>query len=125
MELFLDDPNNDIDTAERNTAKFIHILGFVGTFFPPFNFVLPFIYSKSKNQQSLFVKDHTTNALNFQLLVLIFIFIGLGLYFILDFFYVLLYMFFIVLFQTINTYNAYIAAKTGTINKYPISQNIF
>lgn len=125
MDLFLDDPNIDIDTEERKVSKNIHLLSLIGTFIPPLNFVIPYLYGATKQKKSSFVQKHLSNALNFQLLVLIFMLIGVGVYLYLAFFYFMLYFVFIILFQANYSYRGIEASMNGTVNNYPISINIF
>ena len=125
MELFIDDPNSDIDSDERNFAKRIHLIGFFGSIIPPLNFLLPYLLAKSNNKDSSFKTKHISNVLNFQFLFILLIIVGVVLFLLISLFYVLLYSLLLLLFQSITTYKNYSAAKNGIIYKPSLNFNIF
>ena len=125
MELFIDDPNSNIDSDARNFAKKIHLIGFVGSIIPPLNFLLPYLLAKSNTKDSSFKTKHISNVLNFQFLFILLIILGVVLFLLIPLFYVLLYCLLLFLFQGITTYNNYSAAKNGVIYQLNLNFNFF
>lgn len=65
--MFLDDPNLDINTAERKQAKMVYWFCILGSLLPPLNFALIYIYNKQKI--AAFAQRHCIVALNIQLFI--------------------------------------------------------
>lgn len=110
--MFLDDPNLNINTPERNQAKRIYGLCILGSFIPPLNFLLPYIYSKKQNI-SAFAYKHNIGLLNIQLFVCLLLILLLGIYFFIGLFYTLLLSLAILIYQLMFVVKGYSYAHQG------------
>ena len=104
--------------TENRLGMFCHLLGFVGYLIPVGNIIGPLILWLMKKDESPAVAYHGKEALNFQIsvtiymlisMILMFIFIGIPLFFIL-----LLMQFILIIVATIN-------AADGKLYRYPLT----
>lgn len=118
MEIFLDDPNLDVDTFERKKIAQIYILCFLLSIIPPLSMLAAlFLSKKDSNTKTKFSKQHFKNILKTQTIVFICSLLAYVILLTIGLFYVLLFGLFVILFESYNTYQGLSAAKMGSINK--------
>jgi uncharacterized protein len=119
VPLTQEEKSNRVDLkTENRLGMFCHLLGFVGYLIPFGNVIGPLILWLMKKDESPAVAYHGKEALNFQIsvtiymlisMILLFIFIGIPLFFIL-----LLMQFILIIVATIN-------AADGKPYRYPLT----
>ena len=77
MELFLDDPNIDVDTPERNYIVRSYVFCFFISIIPPLSAITAYILTRNKKFGSSFSKQHLNNLFKLQLIILISSFISI------------------------------------------------
>lgn len=125
MELFIDDPNTDVDSEDRNLISSAYYLALFTSIIPGLNLILPFLYLKNQRNKNSFINKHFSNLLNLQILVIIAIIVALFLFLIVGLFYFLLFVLFIILFQFTYIYVGLSASKNGNVNELPFSLGLF
>lgn len=125
MELFLDDPNTDVNSEDRNLVSKAYYLALFASIIPGLNLILPFLYLKNQRNKNSFISRHFSNLLNLQVLVIAAIIVALILLLIIEVVYVMLFVLFIILFQFTYIYAGLSAAKSGNVNELPFSLGMF
>ena len=103
---------------ERNTAMACHLVSFLGYLIPPFDIVAIILIWSSKKDQSAFVREHGTEALNYQISYYIYLLISLILTFVLIGFVMLAAL---TIFDITVTIIAAIKASNGERYRYPLT----
>lgn len=118
-DLYLDDPNWDVDSHDRQKAFWAHIGALIGLLIIPLNLVIPLIIHAKNKNKSTFVRSHAAAAFNFQIAVLLLLAIGYG---VLNLYLVLGILTIVVAIgmHVYATISAALDAKDGQSHNYPI-----
>ena len=111
-------PASDSPTSdEKNMGMLAHLLVFSGYLIPLGNIIGPLVIFLIKKDESNYIRHHATEALNFQISVLIYLIISVILCFILIGIPLLIAL---VIIDLIYTIIATVKASNGKLYRYPI-----
>ena len=108
----------ELSESERNWAMFCHLSAFAGFFFPFGSIIGPLICWLSRKDESLWVNQNGKSSLNFQLSILLYIFMSIPLCFIIVGIPIVI---FLVILKVICIIIASVKASKGEEFKYPIT----
>lgn len=116
MELFLDDPNIDVETKERNYIVRSYTICLLISVIPSTSAIVAYILSHNNKFNSCFSKQHLSKLLTLQIIVFVCSIVAVLILLSLGSFYFYLFVLFIILFQSVYTYKGISAAKAGVVN---------
>jgi len=61
---------------DKNYSSITHLSGFAGWFFPFGNIIAPLVLWSAKKNESAYIDEHGKSAVNFQLSILLYCFLG-------------------------------------------------
>ncbi len=111
-------PDELIPLKERQWAMFSHLSSFVGLILPLGNIISPLIMWQVKKEEYLFASEQAKECLNFQISILIYLFVSFILCFILI---GIPLLFGFLIFDIVLTIIAAIAANEGKAYRYPLT----